>query len=112
MIPKVEDCAPGLVPMGYNVLVALDVVEEKTAGGIILPEKHKEREDSASEKGRIVGVSPMAFSGGDWAGVKYTDLPSSGDVVLFQRYAGTEMEGEDGRKYRVIADTDLKGIFQ
>lgn len=112
MIPKLEECAPGLAPMGYNVLVALDVLEEKTVGGIYLPDKLKEREDSASEKGRIIDASPMAFAGGDWAGVDYDALPSVGSVVLFQRYAGTEVDGEDGRKYRIIADADLKGIFK
>lgn len=111
MIPKLEDCTPGLRPMGYNVLVALDVLEEKTVGGIILPGKHVDRENSASERGRIVEVSPMAFSGGDWAGVAETLNPRAGDAVLFQRYAGTEFEGSDGLKYRIVADTDLKGVF-
>lgn len=109
MIPQIDECKPGFAPMGYNVLVALDVVPDKTVGGILLPDRHKDREDSASEKGRIVGISDMAFSGGDWAGCA---TPEAGSVVLFQRYAGTEMEGNDGRKYRVIADTDLKGVFQ
>lgn len=109
MIPKLEDCAPGLRPVGYNVLVALDVLEEITAGGILLPTKHTERENSASEKGLIVAVSPMAFKGGDWEGV---EAPQPGAAVLFQRYAGTEFEGSDKRKYRLVADTDLKGIFQ
>lgn len=109
MIPKVEECNPGLRPMGYNVLVALDVLEEKTVGGIILPTKHIDRENSASEKGRIIAVSPMAFRGGDWDGVP---VPEVGSAVLFQRYAGTEFEGDDGKKYRIIADADLKGILQ
>lgn len=109
MIPKLEDCQPGLNPVGYNVLVALDVLEEKTSGGIILPTKHTERENSASERGRIVGVSPMAFKGGDWDGVT---TPERGQVVLFQRYAGTEFDGDDGKKYRIIADQDLRGVFQ
>lgn len=108
MIPKIEDCAPGLEPLGYSVLVALDVIEETSIGGIILPTKHIERENSASEKGRIVAVSDMAFKGGDWAGVK---IPKAGDVVLFQRYAGSEVEGEDGKKYRIITDADLKGVY-
>lgn len=108
MIPTIDECTPGLKPMGYNVLVALDVVEERTAGGIFLPDKHREREDSASEKGRIIDVSPMAFRGGDWDGIP---SPAPGDVVLFQRYAGTEFEGDDKRKYRIVADADLKGII-
>jgi len=108
MIPKIDDCAPGLAPMGYNVLVALDVVEEVTLGGIILPGRHIERENGASEKGRLVAKSDMAFCGGDWGGAP---VPDVGEVVLFQRYAGTEFEGQDGKKYRIIADSDLKGIF-
>ncbi len=107
MVPKLSDCQPGLKPTGYNVLVAVDTLEEVTAGGIILPGQHKEREDAASEKGRLVAASPMAFKGGDWTG----DVPEVGDVVLYQRYAGTLFDGGDGLKYRVMADTDLKGVF-
>lgn len=108
MIPKLEDCKPGLAPVGYNVLVALDVIEDKI-GSIFIPNKTAERENSASEKGRIVAASPMAFKGGDWEGVP---TPDNGAEVLFQRYAGTEFDGLDGKKYRLIADTDLKGVFQ
>lgn len=108
MIPRLEECAPGLKPTGYNVLVAVDVVEEKTAGGIILPGKHTERETSAAERGRLVDASAMAFKGGDWEGA---ETPPIGAEVLFQRYAGNEFEGRDGKKYRVMADTDLKGVF-
>ncbi len=111
MIPTLEDCKPDFRPVGYTVLVAVDVVEEKTAGGIILPGKHTERESSASEKGRVVAVSEMAFKGGDWVGV--TDLPKVGDLVRFQRYAGggEPVEFADGNKYRIVADTDLKGVY-
>jgi len=108
MIPKLEECNPGLKPTHYGLLVALDVLEERTAGGIILPSAHKDREDGASERGRVIAVSPMAFQGGDWGLAK---PPVPGDVVLFQRYAGTEFEGADKRKYRVIKDEELKGIF-
>lgn len=110
MIPKLEDCNPGLKPMGYNVLVAVDVMEEKTAGGIIIPGKIADREDSASEKGLLVAVSEMAFKGGDWTGV--TELPGVGDLVRFQRYAGSEFEADDGKKYRIVSDADLKGVYQ
>ena len=108
MIPKLEDCTPGLMPTGYNVLVALDVLERKTAGGILLPEQHTEREDSAAERGRLVSASPMAFKGGDWEGAA---APAVGSEVLFQKYAGHLFDGRDGKKYRVMADTDLKGVF-
>lgn len=108
MIPKLEDCKPGLTPLGYTVLVALDTIAEKSDGGIIIPERHRNREDSASERGRIILMSAMAFKGGDWAGV---DHPQVGDTVLFQRYSGTEIEGDDKKKYRIVDDKDLRGVF-
>lgn len=108
MIPTLSDCEPKFRPTGYNVLVAVDVLEEKTAGGIILPGQHKEREDSAAERGRLVAVSPIAFTGADWT---EQATPEVGSVVLFQRYAGSEFEGADGKKYRVMADDELKGVF-
>lgn len=108
MVPKLSDCQPGLKPMGYNILVAIDTLEEKTKGGILLPGQHKEREDSAATRGRLVDASPMAFTGGDWTGAA---APEIGVEVLFQKYAGNEFEGQDGLKYRVMADTDLKGVF-
>lgn len=111
MIPNLEDCNPGLTPIGYNVLVALDVLEEKSVGGILLPTKHIERQDGAAEKGRIVAVSDMAFFGGDWVAIPSDKHPQIGNIVQFQRYAGAEFEGEDGKKYRIVSDTDLKGIF-
>lgn len=111
MIPKLEDCKPGLRPIGYNVLVALDVMEDVTVGGILIPTKHKERIDGAAEKGLIVAVSDMAFAGGDWASIPTEAQPKVGDTVQFQRYGGAEFDGEDGKKYRIIPDTELKGVF-
>lgn len=112
MIPSLERCKAPIRPMGYNVLVAVEVVEEKTAGGIIIPDKHRERENAASDRGRIVAVAPMAFKGGDWA--DEPNPPQAGDVVIFQRYAGKEIElsdSNDGVKYRVVPDADIKGVF-
>lgn len=109
MIPKLEDCKPGLRPMGYNILVAIDEKPEKSDGGIILTEMSKEREDGAAEKGLLVDASPMAFKGGDWG---HADALSIGATVLFRRYAGTEIKGEDGRKYRIMNDEELRGVYQ
>ncbi len=108
MIPQLSECKPGLRAFRYNVLVALDIVEDVSAGGIILPTKHKERENTASDRGRIVDVSPMAFQSGDWDCEESKPVP--GTVVLFQKYAGSEVEGDDSRQYRLIEDEDIKGI--
>ena len=109
MIPSIKDCKPGIRPMGYKVLVAVDAVEEQTAGGIFLPKAHAERETSAADRGLIVATSPMAFTGGDWASV--TDRPKVGDVVIFsEKYAGKELTGADDRQYRLINDESIAGI--
>ena len=96
-------------PLQDRILVKRVEEESKTKGGIIIPEKHKEREDAASERGIVVEVSPMAFVGSDWD--LEAEKPKKGDTVLFQRYAGKEINIETGDiKYRVIADDDIKGI--
>ena len=110
MTPRLEDCKPGLRPFRYNVLVAIDVIAQKTAGGIHLPEKMKERTDAAAEKGLLVDVSPMSFQGGDWD--LEGEKPKPGDMILFKPYSGgNEFEGPDGNKYRLVSDDDIKGIY-
>lgn len=110
MIPKLSDCKSPIRPTHYNIVVAIDMIGETTAGGIIMPEMLKDRENAASEKGLIVAVSPMAFKGADWDAE--TSPPKAGDTVLFQRHAGKEIDVDSSDiKYRVIADDDIKGIF-
>lgn len=110
MIPKIEDCKTPIRPTRYNLVVAIDMIAPVSAGGIIIPEKLRKREDSASERGIVVAVSPMAFKGGDWAADP--NPPKVGDVILFQRYEGKEIELDDDTvKYRVIPDESVKGIF-
>jgi len=108
MIPQLSECKPGIRPTRYNVLVAIERVDEKTAGGILLPSKHIDREEGGADRGRVVAVSPMAFKGGDWE--LETSPPQPGDIVHFKRYSGAEFEGEDGGKYRLVADDEIRGI--
>lgn len=110
MIPKLEDCKSPLRPTRYNLVVAIDVIGKTSAGGIIIPEQIQKREDSGADKGRVVAISPMAFKGADWG--DEPDPPRVGDVILFQRYDGKEIEmADDTVKYRVITDDAVKGII-
>ena len=72
----------GIQPVGYKVLIKVDGVEDKSAGGIYLPDTTREREESANDKGLLVAVGEMAFA--DWKGRK----PVAGDRVVFEKYAG------------------------
>lgn len=106
-IPSVSECNPGLRPSEFNVLVLPEVVEEKTAGGIILPDASKDAKDAAGQRGRLVAVSPVAF---DYASFPEGSKPQIGDVVHYAKFAGTKMEGADGRSYRAIKDRDIIAV--
>jgi chaperonin GroES len=106
-IPSLNDCNPGLRPVEYYVLIAPEQTEEKTAGGIFLPSSKRETDEIATQRGRIVAQSPLAwtFAEGD------EHRGNVGDVVLFGRYAGSLIEGVDGKTYRICRDKDVAAIF-
>jgi chaperonin GroES len=106
-IPSLEDCKPGLRPVEYYVLIAPETIEERTAGGIYIPQAKRETDEIATQRGRIVAQSPLAwtFAEGD------EHRGAVGDVVLFGRYAGSLIEGADGKTYRICRDKDVAAIF-
>ena len=93
-----------LKPMEDRVVVKPQEAEEKTAGGIVLP-------DSAKEKplmGTVVAVGPgkMLDSGNRGAmSVKKKD------VVLYGKYGGTEVE-VDGTEYKILRESEILGIVE
>jgi len=109
-LPNLTDLAPGIRPTEYNVLIAAEVTEEKTVGGIFLPTAAKEANDISTMRGVLVAVSPLAFN--------YTDrwgdgeMPKPGDAVLFAKYAGTLVKGTDGNEYRLCKDKDIAAILE
>lgn len=101
----------GFEPCGLKVLVLPDEIEEKTAGGIILIDTIKDDEAYAIESGTLVAVGGGAFtdwpnSSDKWPG----KVPEVGDRVVISRYAGLIKNGEDGKKYKFINDTDICGF--
>lgn len=90
-------------PLHDRILVRRTKEDEKTAGGIIIPETAKEKpqrgEVVATGKGRILEdgkVLPLEVK--------------VGDKVLFSKYAGTELK-LDGHEYLMINETDVLGIM-
>ena len=109
-IPALSDCRPGIQPVEYNVLIAPEDTEEVTAGGIILTSNTKETNDLASQKGRLLSVSPLAFDYSDWP--EGSRKPQVGDAVIFAKYAGTLIKGVDGKEYRIIKDKDVAAVLE
>ncbi len=80
-----------IVPVGERVLIKPLEAEEKTAGGIYLPESEKEK----SHKGVVEAVGSL----------KDVSL-KKGDIVFFESYAGSEIT-IDGKKYKLLNVKDV-----
>lgn len=102
----------GINPCEYNVLVKPKVVEEKTAGGIFIPDDTKEREQYAMTEGVLVAVSPAAFTFNYEGWPEGTYVPQVGDRVYFARYQATEIKGEDGEKYWLMKDKSIAATIK
>src|SRR5262245_14992289 len=101
----------GVYPTEYKVLVRPVKVEEKTKGGIILPDEHKDREQFAQMEGVLIAASPLAFSYANASEWGEAEKPKPGDKVLFAKFAGAAIKGRDGESYRIINDKDLSAVL-
>lgn len=92
-----------LVPLEDRVVVQVMDQEEKTTSGIVLPDTAQEK----PQKGTIVAVGEGKY---DESG-KLLPMPvKKGDVVVFAKYAGTEIK-LDGVEYLVMRASDLIGTL-
>ena len=85
-------------PLADRVLVEASSAEEKTAGGLIIPDTAKEK----PQKGTIIAVGPGTSE------IKLT--VKVGDVVLYGKYAGTEISYE-GNDYLIMKESDIYAII-
>ena len=99
----------GIKPIEYNVVVKPERVEEKTTGGLYIPQDTQEKDQYGEFKGTLVALSPMAFSFDEWP--ENEPKPQVGDRVVFVRYAGTLVQGDDGEDYRIMKDKDVLGVM-
>lgn len=84
-------------PLADRVLVEAAPAEEKTAGGIIIPDTAKEK----PQKGKVVAV-----------GTGKKDEPVTvkvGDNILYGKYSGTEIN-VDGKEYLIMRESDIYAV--
>lgn len=85
-------------PLADRVLIEPAAAEEKTIGGIIIPDTAKEK----PLQGKIIATGN---------GTKDEEMVvKEGDTVLYGKYAGTELE-YDGKKYLVMRQSDILAIL-
>jgi chaperonin GroES len=99
----------GILPTEYKVLIYPKQVDERTKGGIIIPDESKDREQFAQMEGTLVARSPLAFTYDNWPAGAHA--PSAGDRVLFAKFAGAKVTGKDGKEYRLVNDKDVAAVL-
>jgi co-chaperonin GroES (HSP10) len=101
----------GIKPWEYKVLVRPDIVSETSKGGIHYSEQVRQQMQNAMCKGTIVAVSRLAFNyDADMKTVIPPDeRPTVGMRVIFAKYAGGEVIGDDHVTYRMLNDKDIMG---
>lgn len=109
-----EKCATGhgINCIEYNVLVKPKSVDEKTTGGLYIPDDTKEREQFAMTEGVLVAVSPAAFTFNYEGWPEGARLPQEGDKVFFARYQATEIKGMDGENYWIMKDRAIAAVIE
>ena len=94
-------------PKGYRLLIALPEIDEKTQGGVIMPDGLVKDESTASIIGFVIKMGSDAyadkerFTNGAWC--------KEGDFVIFRSYSGTRFKVA-GKEFRLINDDTVEGV--
>ncbi|MCD6204776.1 MAG: co-chaperone GroES [Candidatus Marinimicrobia bacterium] len=90
-------------PLADRVVVKPSEAEEKTSGGIILPDTAKEK----PQEGTIIAVGPGKVSE---SGAKVNMEVKVGDKVLYGKYSGTEIT-IDGVEHLIMRESDILAVL-
>ncbi|MBX9990672.1 co-chaperone GroES [Phreatobacter oligotrophus] len=91
-------------PLHDRVVVKRIDAEEKTRGGIIIPDTAKEK----PQEGEVIAVGP---GGRNERGELVALDVKAGDIVLFGKWSGTEVK-IDGVDYLIMKESDIMGIVE
>lgn len=90
-------------PLRDHIIVKRTLEEERTKGGIIIPDTAKEK----PAQGKVVAVGPGRYDDG-----KLTPLDlKAGDQILFGKYAGTDVK-IDGEEHLILREEDVLGVVE
>jgi chaperonin GroES len=91
-------------PLNDKVLIERAKAEDKTKGGIILPDASKEK----PKEGKIVAVGQGRLSD---SGERINFQVKAGDRVLFKSYAGTDVK-LDGKEYILMSEEEILAVIE
>lgn len=93
-----------LKPLGDRVVVKAIEQEERTAGGIVLPDTAKEK----PQQGEVIAVgSGKLLDNGERVALEV----KAGDKVIYAKYGGTEVKIK-GEEYLILRDSDILAIVE
>ena len=90
-----------LKPLDDRVVVEPLEAEEKTAGGILLPDTAKQK----PQQGKVIAVGPGKLSD---TGSRTAVAVKVGDTVLFGKYGGSDVE-VNGKEYKILRESEILG---
>jgi len=91
-------------PLGDRVVVRRVKEDQKTPGGIIIPDTVQEK----PQEGEIIAVGPGAL---DDKGKRVVPEVGAGDFVLFGKWSGSEVK-VDGQELLIMKESDIMGILE
>ena len=93
-----------LKPLEDRIVVKADDAEETTASGLVIPDTAKEK----PQKGKVIAVGTgRVLENGQRVPLEVKE----GDIVVFAKYGGTEIE-IDGEEYVILSERDLLAVLQ
>jgi co-chaperonin GroES (HSP10) len=96
-------------PVGYKILIAIPELNDKTDGGVYMPDSLKQAEETASIIGYVLKVGSVAYSDPE----RFPDGPwcKKGDFIVFRSYSGTRFKVM-GKEFRIINDDTVEAVVE
>ena len=103
----------GIEPIGKNILVRMDTFVSRFAGGKLeFISEQVDRMNLGAESGTVYAIGDQAFKH-NWDHTLNDGMkPKPGERVYCEKYAGREIMGDDGAKYRLMDDRCVAGIYR
>lgn len=99
-------------PLFDNILVKVDMMEETTSGGLIIPESARQEYDDEQERGTVVACGPGRPADDD--GLRRPFIPmvvGPGDRICFSKYGGSEVK-INGENFLLMSEQVVLGIIR
>lgn len=93
--------------VGEYITVIPEVVKEKTSGGVIFPDEHRDRAQYKVSRAKVHSIGDRAFIIGDQ---RVAGVVKEGATIIYGSYEGSVEKGADGVEYRFLRDDQIMGV--